>query len=125
MNMRTLHIYAQEAWHDEAYIAGTREDLFMLRTAIERALSEGARSMQSFTCDGEGYTVQIVLTTQKQADAMPVPYTDEIAKAQKDSWQHGPWALLRANAEWRGERSESISHAGLAVTAPTDKENDG
>lgn len=93
----TLHIYAQERWHDEAYIAGTREDLEMLRMAIDRALTEGRGQMQAFACDGEGYTAHVIVATEDQADAMPVPYTDECARAQQDRMQFGPWALMRSN----------------------------
>lgn len=93
----TLHIYAQEMWHDEAYIAGTRADLEMLHMAIGQALTDGHGQMQAFACDGEGYTVHIVSVGDEQADAMPVPYTDERARAQPDRMQYGPWALLRSN----------------------------
>lgn len=101
--MGTLHIYAQAMWHDEAYIAGTREDLEMLRIAIDHALAEGRGQMQAFTSDGEGYTVHIVPMSEEQADEMPVPYTDEIARAKQDSWQFGPWSLLmRSNDKLTG-----------------------
>lgn len=93
--MTTLHIYAQEMWHDEAYIAGTREDLEMLRAAIDGALTDGRGQMQAFTCDGEGYTVHVVQVSEEQADEMPVPYTDERAAAHLDRMQYGPWALIR------------------------------
>lgn len=106
--MATLHIYAQEIWHDEAYIAGTREDLEMLRMAIDRALTNGHGQMQAFACDGEGYTVQIVTLTEEQADAMPVPYTDEVARAQQDRMKFGPWALLRSNVEGNRPPREAV-----------------
>lgn len=93
----TLHLYAQELWHDEAFIAGSREDLELLRRTIDQALDQGSGRMQAFVCDGEGYTVQVVQVTHEQADAMPVPYTDDVAKAGQDRMQYGPWALLRAD----------------------------
>lgn len=97
--MGTLHIYAQTMWHDEAYIAGTREDLEMLRIAIDHALAEGNGQMQAFACDGEGYTVHIVPMSEDQADEMPVPYTHDQAKAKHERMKYGPWALLRSNSE--------------------------
>lgn len=100
--MGTLHIYAQTIWHDEAYIAGTRENLEMLRLAIDRALEDGNGQMQAFTCDGEGYNVHVVVATEEQADAMPVPYTDECARAHQDRVQFGPWALMRSNDRTAG-----------------------
>lgn len=93
--MTTLHIYAQELWHDEAYIAGTVKALEMLRIAIDRALAEGHAQMQAFACDGEGYTVHVIPMSGEQSDAMPVPYTDECARAPQDQMQYGPWALLK------------------------------
>jgi len=97
--MMTLHIYAQEIWHDEAYIAGTREDLKMLRMAIDRALTDGRGQMQALVCDGEGYTIHVVLVSEEQADAMPVPYTDEVARAQQDRIKFGPWSLVHPTSE--------------------------
>lgn len=89
--MGALHIYAQAIWHDEAYIAGTREYLEMLRMTIDRALADGSGhgQMQAFTSDGEGYTMHVVLTTEEQADAMPVPYTDECARERQDRIKFG------------------------------------
>ena len=101
--MGTLHIYAQEMWHCNAYIAGTREDLEMLRLAIDHALTAGHGETLAFTCDGEGYTVHVVSVTEQQADAMPVPYTDECARAQQDRMQFGPWKLIIYEPEGRSE----------------------
>lgn len=93
--MNTLHVYAQEIWHDEAYIAGTREALEALRTAIDQALAAGQGHMQSFANDGEGYTVHVVQMTEDQADKMKVPYTDEVA-TDKSPEKFGPWSLVHA-----------------------------
>jgi len=98
MHMKTLHIYAQKVWHDEAYIAGTRDALHALRDAIDRALIRNAPAVaEAFCCDGEGYRIHVVPTTEEQADAMPVPYTDECARAQKDLEPFGPWSLIQSN----------------------------
>lgn len=91
--MSTLHIYAQEIWHDEAYIAGTRESLEMLRDTINGALAEGCGQMQDFTCDGEGYWVRVALLSGGDAEAMPVPYTDDIAQDKQARIKFGPWML--------------------------------
>lgn len=94
--METLHIYAQKRWHDESYIAGTREALHALRNAIDCALNKNATATaESFCCDGEGYKIHVIPVTEDQAYVMPVPYTDELAMAQKDTEQFGPWALMR------------------------------
>ncbi len=97
--METLHIYAQEVWHEDAHIAGTRDALESLRDAIDRALTtNNPGKAEAFCCDGEGYTVHIVLVSDEQAAAMPVPYTDACAKAKEDRMDFGPWALMRSNA---------------------------
>lgn len=91
--MSTLHIYAQAIWHDEAYIAGTREDLELLRATIDGALADGRGQMQAFASDGEGYVAHVVRVSKEQADAMPVPYTDECARAKQVQMKYGPWWL--------------------------------
>lgn len=102
--METLHIYAQAMWHDEAYIAGTRGALQSLREAIDRALTNNAPAFaESFSCDGEGYRIFAVPVTEDQAEAMPVPYTDDCARAQQDRMQFGPWALIDRAKLKRGE----------------------
>lgn len=89
--MTTLHIYAQEMWHDEAYIAGQREDLEMLRAAIDRALNEGHGQMQAFCCDGEGYEVHVLCVSDAMADKLATPYTDEMANGGKQPPALWPW----------------------------------
>ena len=92
----TLHIYAQTIWHDEAYIAGTREALDDLVRAIGLALENNESSEhRQFASDGEGYRVHVVLATEEQAMAMPVPYTDDCAKANQSRIPFGPWGILR------------------------------
>lgn len=73
-------------WHDEAYIVGTREGLEMLRIAIDHALANEYGQMETYTCDGEGYTVYVVTMIEKQINAMPVPYTNDIAVVNKE-WE--------------------------------------
>lgn len=98
--METLHIYAQEIWHDDAYIAGTTEALKLLRDAIDAAIATGTGRAECFVCDGEGYRIEVVATTDEQIDKMAVPYTDECAKGDAESMKFGPWALLRPNVKW-------------------------
>ena len=90
----TLHIYGQEMWHDDAYIAGTESELKGLLEAIQYALKDGDGSATAFVNDGEGYTIYVVQTTEEQADKMPVPYTDECARSKDEEVQFGPWKLL-------------------------------
>lgn len=95
--MEILHIYAQDAWHDEAYIAGTREALKLLRDAIDSAIEKGTGSAECFVCDGEGYRIEVVVATKEQIGNMVVPYTSECAKGDAESVKFGPWTLLSSN----------------------------
>jgi hypothetical protein len=108
MTMETLHIYSQEIWHDEAYIAGTHEALTLLRDAIDAALKTGTGRAECFVCDGEGYRIEVVATDDEKMDKMAVPYTDPNARASAGD-NFGPWSLLRPNVELRG---------GPAVSSP-------
>ena len=111
--METLHIYAQEIWHDEAYITGTPEALAMLRDAINTALETGTGRAECFVCDGEGYRIEVVQTTDEQIDKMVVPYTDECARETHESTKFGPWTLLHPNVEVTGSPALSASPCGL------------
>lgn len=83
-----LHIYGQEAWHDDLNIYGNRKALEDLKCAIETLLKtkEWNKEMpdnifiESFVNDGEGFTCFIYLKEDKEMEDLPVPYTDEMAK---------------------------------------------
>lgn len=104
--METLHIYAQEIWHDEAYIAGTPEALTLLRDAIDAALKTGTGRAECFVCDGEGYRIEVVATDDEKMDKMAVPYTDQAARASAGD-NFGPWSLLRPNVKVSGQEAAS------------------
>ena len=84
--MNLLHIYAQEAWHDDAFIVGDRLGLEVLRKAITEALEVGRASSGSdlFVTDGEGYEVKIICDDsgwrEESWRSLSLPYTDEIAQ---------------------------------------------
>lgn len=94
--MNTLHLFAQSQWHDEAYVAGDRKSLEDLRAAIDKALAahDGRAKATSFTNDGEGFDVHILLLDEATLDRLALPYTDEIASEKKPTavW---PAGLLR------------------------------
>lgn len=96
-----LHIHAQPAQHDEAYIVGNRAGLLALRDAIDQALLTGEVTTSSspdghqvMTADGEGYTVTV--RCDNSAWNSPIwqvallPYTRDRAQ---DRREHavGPW----------------------------------
>ena len=76
-----LHIYAQEAWHDSAFIVGDIEALCQLKFALERALERNLAVSDHFVDDGEGFQVRIMLALPETMEQLCVPYTDEMAKA--------------------------------------------
>lgn len=90
-----LHIHAQPAQHDEAYIVGNRAGLLALRDAINQALLTGEATTPSsldghevMTADGEGYTVTV--TCDNSAWNSPtwqaafLPYTRDWAQDRRD-----------------------------------------
>lgn len=75
-----LQIYAQSGPHDGAFICGTEDDLKRLRDALDLMLLENRDKayLDTFTSDGEGYTVKIIKLEEKQFDQLILPYADEI-----------------------------------------------
>ena len=71
-----LHIYAQRFEHDDAQIVGTREALIALRDYIDHVLHGGTDLRGSFAADGEGYWIEIKLSTWEDMNEMPPPYMD-------------------------------------------------
>jgi hypothetical protein len=89
----TLHIFAQEQWHDSAYIVGTKEDLKRLEAAISMALGKGDEKCPFFVNDGEGYDVVIRVVDELTAGNLAVPYTEEMASEKEGSRRIRPWEL--------------------------------
>lgn len=90
-NTEYLHVFAQQQWHDEAYIIGNRRALENLRTTIDQALATGHSTVVAFTNDGEGYDAHVTLLSDEQVNKLAVPYTDEFAREGSESalW---PWS---------------------------------
>jgi hypothetical protein len=75
---RTLHIYPQPSWHEEAWVVGNRAALEALRDTISRALeSNKPEGATMFANDGEGYQVLIVPVDESGMDSLKLPYHDE------------------------------------------------
>jgi hypothetical protein len=89
-----LHIHAQQAPHDEAFIVGNRQGLLALRRAIDAALESGKGEALAFVSDGEGFDVQVILQEGDLQSpgwiAAAVPYTAEWATENRESavWPH-------------------------------------
>ncbi len=102
MSDKTLHIFAQKAEHDDAWIVGTRDALRALRDEIDAVLGEkhlrrpvepanGAETF--FAADGEQFRCFIVCDGRKETwEQMRLPY-GEIIVSPQGSLQH-PSKLL-------------------------------
>ena len=92
-----LHLYAQETYHQEAFIVGTRPGLEALKRAIDKALMEGQGDEEVFVSDGEGYSVVVLLKEEEEEafwDKVAVPYTVDYA-APKDPTAIWPGAIWK------------------------------
>jgi len=97
--MNTLHIYAQDGPHDDAYIVGDHNSLVKLRDAINNLL--GANNFcptknvkaEMMASDGEGYDLHIILS-EDENDKLSLPYTNELFEDQGEGaiW---PWSLIK------------------------------
>jgi len=74
-----LHIYGQEAWHDDAKIFGTEEALKQLIVTIKKVLEKKeGHQFETFVTDGEGYSVYIkLINSEKDFDKENLPYSDK------------------------------------------------
>jgi len=72
-----IHLYAQGAHHDDAYIVADAEGLVALRDACDAALRKGASAVEVETQDGEGYALIAVNveTRDPKWDQLYLPYT--------------------------------------------------
>lgn len=89
-----LHCYAQSQWHDDAYISGGRVALQALRDAIDIALRDGIGEVETFTSDGEGYSLFVVAMTEQDALRQAVPYSDALLFPFRLG-SFGPWDTIR------------------------------
>src|SRR5690348_14978169 len=92
-DMETVHVYAQGAWHKEAYIAGNRSGLEKLRNALATALESGAADANVFVNDGEGYEICVRLVDDETANKLIVPYTEEYARGSRQDGEVYPYQL--------------------------------
>ena len=94
-DVRLLHLYAQPAEHDDAWIVGNRTALVAFAQAIQDAFTSGEGSTDAFTADGEGFTLHVRLDDTPMSSPSwikrAVPYTDETAR------EHRPEAVWPEN----------------------------
>ena len=75
-----IQIYAQSCPHDRAFICGTVDELKQLRDSLDLMLLENRDEsyLDTFTSDGEGYTLKIMRLEEEQFDQLILPYSDEL-----------------------------------------------
>ncbi|MBT9132882.1 MAG: hypothetical protein DDT33_01412 [Firmicutes bacterium] len=94
--IKLVHIYGQEAFHDEAYIVGNTEGLISVLRAIEGALKKGASEALVYANDGEGYQIRVILNDSPWDSPswsyLAAPYSREFACEKREDaiW---PWDI--------------------------------
>lgn len=97
--MDILHVWSQEAFHDDVYIVGNKPSLIMLRDLIDNAINVGFTSRDDFMVnDGEGYSVGVFNIPESMNDKMAVPYTRDYAK-EKSEIAIYPWKIQKYAAK--------------------------
>ena len=94
---RTVHLHAQEAPHDEAYLIADRAGLQQARACIDRALDDpsGLAAADLFTADGEGYSLLVLVADPPELGADDLPYTAPDALDPRPRAVHPAALLLR------------------------------
>ena len=89
-----LHIIAQKAWHDSAFIVGNLEALKLLRQALDAAMSDaGTGFADVFAEDGEGYALHVRCLTDEEMATVPYGYTDPDTFGEPRPWPLWMWPL--------------------------------
>lgn len=105
----TVHLYSPRWWHDRQIIVCNADGLALLRRLVQ---SDSSTAIDTFTHDGEGY--ELVLLVTEDIGKLAAPYTDEsigAAERNEERWENleeAALALLErakaARAEWIAER---------------------
>ena len=86
MKDNILHVFCQSIWHSPVIIAGDITALMSLKKGIERAIADDSEEIETSVNDGEEYIVKILCVQDECLSILPLPYTDEIAKAGSVEW---------------------------------------
>lgn len=88
------HVYAAEQWHDNSYIVGDENALRGIKTAIDKALTEGRGICTLRPNDDETYQLHILkITNPTIENKLVLPYTEDVAIDKIDDKIH-PFQLL-------------------------------
>lgn len=90
-----IQIYAQSGPHDRAFICGTVDELKQLRDSLDLMLLENRDKayLDTFTSDGEGYTLKIMSLKEEDFDKIINPYIDKIFSEKPSKNKKHPWFL--------------------------------
>lgn len=109
--MKVLHIHAQKAHHDDAFIVGSREGLLAMRKAIDLALDNRMAAAEVSVGDGEGYHVLVMLIDTDEHgfpdDNASVPYVADHAGENQDDAVF-PWHRINLDEYNALIRDESV-----------------
>lgn len=88
--MKILHIFGQEAFHDDVYIVGNKSELIKLSNIILQAIWEEFGSDEFCVNDGEGYSISVRRIEESINDKIAVPYSKDYAKEKRPKAIY-PW----------------------------------
>jgi hypothetical protein len=87
----SLHVHAQQVWHDGVYLVGTVESLRALADGIEHALANQSSVVTLFAGDGEGYDLNVFVRGESYMSTQAaLPYTDMVARENRRHVTY-PW----------------------------------
>ncbi len=77
-----LHIYGQQAWHDNVYIVGNQVALMRLRNTINAVLGgPSLAKTEAFASDGEGFGIHVICNEDAETwNKLRVPYMAEYSR---------------------------------------------
>lgn len=72
-----LHVYGQQAHHDDVHIVGTVDALRHLSRTIDTAIGRNAAKTSGvFSSDGEGFDVVVAVASETELSQLALPYVD-------------------------------------------------
>jgi hypothetical protein len=92
MKLPIVHIWGQDSFHDDVFIAGNLAGLKRLRDAIVRALEIRPITATAAVSvnDGEHYEIRVCVYFEDGANKLAVPYTEDFAQ-EKNEAAIRPW----------------------------------
>ncbi len=104
----TVHVYSPRWWHDSQIIACNAEGLALLRKLVQ---SDTGGAIETFTHDGEGY--DLVLLVTEDMGKLALPYTDESIGATEKSEER--WENLEEAAQALAEGAQAARVEWIAA----------